>query len=366
MSAWLRVCLGALTAASLLSACQKAEAPPQAPLAVLVREVGEQGAEPLTIYTGEVRARHETDLSFRVGGKIVERHVEVGAGVRKGQPLARLDPQDLRLTAEAARDQLSAAEAELSLARAELERARQLVAQKFMSESVLDSRRTSVDAAEARVRQARAQFELSSNQATYSVLKADHDAVVLDVLADRGEVVAAGQPVLRLARQDEREVLIHVPEGRIGMIAAGVPAQVRPLADPTRSYGAQVREVAAAADAATRTFAVRLSVRGADEHLPLGASAVAGFVDKDARGMTLPLPAVIQRDGQSIVWSVDAEGIVQPVAVELLAIREDGALVGGGLQPGMKVVVAGTHRLTPGQRVRPMAEGAPVQLDVSR
>ena len=260
---------------SLLTACDKptAEAPP--PLAVLVREVGQQSAVPLTIYTGEVRARHETDLSFRVGGKLVARNVEVGDAVRKGAALARLDPQDLRLSAEAARDQLSAAEAELSLARSELDRARQLVAQNFMSESVLDSRRTAVEGAEARVRQARAQSELTANQAGYTVLKAEHDAVVLAVLADRGEVVAAGQPVLRLARQDEREVLIHVPEGRVAGISVGMPAQVRPLADTERHYAAQVREMAAAADAATRTFAVRLSIEGADERLPL-AYAVNG------------------------------------------------------------------------------------------
>lgn len=350
----------------LLTACQKVEPPPPPPLAVLVRDVGNQGATPLTIYTGEVRARHEADLSFRVGGKLVERLVEVGDSVRKGMPLARLDPQDLKLSADAARDQLSAAEAELSLARAELDRARQLVAQNFMSESVLDSRKTSVDAAEARVRQARAQFELSSNQAAYSTLRSEHDAVVLAVLADRGEVVAAGQPVLRTARQDEREVLIHVPEGRIGGIVAGMDAQVSPLADTGRRYAARVREVAAAADSATRTFAVRLGIVGADEFLPLGASALAGFVDSQAHGTLLPLPAVVRLDGQTVVWSVGQDGVVTPQRVELLALREDGALVGEGLAPGMKVVVAGTHRLTPGQTVRAVPENAPIQLDVAR
>ena len=358
--------LVAIFAAVLVAACEAPPPPASAPLSVLVREVGGGGAIPLTVYTGEVRARHETDLSFRVGGKLVERLVEAGDRVRKGQLLARLDPQDLRLSAEAARDQLAAAEAELSLARAELERARQLLAQKFISESVHDSRQTTVDAAEARVRQARAQSELSSNQAAYSTLRADHDAVVLAVLADRGEVVGAGQPVLRTARESDREVLIHVPEGRIGSISPGLVAEIRPLADPDRGYRGTVREIAAAADAATRTFAVRLSIGAADEMLPLGASAVAGFVDVQASGTLLPLPAVVQRDGRAVVWSVDGDGRVSPHEVELLALREDGAVVGRGLSPGMKVVVAGTHRLTPGQAVRAVPENAPVQLDAGR
>ncbi len=366
MRMWPRAMFAAILAMPFLAACERSATEPPPPLAVLVRAVGQENAVPLTVYTGEVRARHEMDLSFRVGGKLVDRTVEVGDVVRKGSALARLDPQDLKLSADAARDQLAAAEAELSLARAELERARQLVAQKFMSESVLDSRRTAVEAAEARVRQARAQFELTANQASYTALKAEHDAVVLAVLADRGEVVAAGQPVLRLARQDEREVLIHVPEGRVGAISVGMAAQVRPLADTDLGYPARVREIAAAADAATRTFAVRLAVDNADEHLPLGASAVAGFVEANAQGTLLPLPAVVQRDGQAVVWSVDPNGVVQPSAVQLLAIREDGALVGKGLEAGMKVVVAGTHRLTPGQTVRAVAENAPIQLDASR
>ena len=214
----------AIAAALLLSACDSPPPPVAVPLSVLVREVGQDVAVPLTVYTGEVRARHETDLSFRVGGKLVARLVEVGDRVRPGQLLARLDPQDLRLSAEAARDQLVAAEAERSLARAELERARQLLAKKFVSEAVLDSRVTAVDAAEARVRQARAQSELSSNQAAYSTLRAEQPAVVLAVLADRGEVVGAGQAVLRTAHETEREVLIHVPEGRIGSISPTRPS----------------------------------------------------------------------------------------------------------------------------------------------
>lgn len=354
--------LGAL----LLSGCEKPASPPPAPLAVLVREVGAEGATPIQVYTGELRARYETDLAFRVGGKLVARPVDVGDTVHRGDVLARLDAADLRLSAQAARDQLAAAQAELSLAQAELERARQLVAQKFISASVLDSRQTAMEAAEARVRQAGAQSALSANQADYSTLRAEHEAVVLAVRAELGEVVAAGQAVLRVARTDEREVVIHVPEGRIGEVAVGMGALVRPLADQQRTYRAMVREVAAAADPATRTFELRLLVPDADQHLPLGASVLAGFVGTAGSGTLLPLPAVAQLDGRSVVWTVDADGRVAPQEVQLLELREDGALVGPGLSPGARIVVAGTHRLTPGQRVRAVAEQAPVTLDAQR
>lgn len=352
--------------ALLLTACDPPPVPPAPPLAVLVRTVGADSATPINVYTGEVRSRYETELSFRVAGKLVERRANVGDAVRKGDMLARLDPQDLRLSAEASRDQLVAAEAELKLARAELDRARQLVAKEFVSVSVLDGRRTAVDAAEARVRQARAQSELSANQANYAALRADHDAVVTAVLVDPGEVVSAGQAVLRLAREDAREVLIYVPEGRIGELRVGMAAQVRPLTDTGRGYLAQVREVAAAADPATRTFAVRVAIPAADQRLPLGASALVGFIDVAAKAMLVPLPAVAQRDGASVVWVVDAQSVVQPREVEVLALREDGALIGNGLEAGATVVVSGTHRLTPGQQVRPQPEGAAISLDAQR
>ena len=145
-----------------------------------------------------------------------------------------------------------------------------------------------------------------------------------------------------------------------------MPAQVRRLANPARSYAAEVREIAAAADFRTRSFAVRLSLPQADQHLPLGSSAVAGFASAAGAGTLLSLPAVGQFRGRSVVWAVDAQGEVQPREVELLALREDGALIGSGPEPGLQVVLAGTHRLSPGQIVRVLAEDAPVALDARR
>ncbi|MBN8441497.1 MAG: efflux RND transporter periplasmic adaptor subunit [Thauera sp.] len=356
-----------LAGGALLAGCSgpPAEVPP--PPAVLVRSIGAApGAASVQAYTGEVRARIETDLGFRVGGKILQRQVDAGARVTRGSVLAVLDPQDARLSAEAASAAASAAVADLALAQAEFRRAGELRERNFISASALDARRTALQAAEARLRQARAQAATATNQADYTRLLADADGVVTAVLAEPGQVVTAGQAVLRVARPSEREVLIHVPESRVRDVAPGAAAVVRSWMAPERTYSARVREVSPAADSATRTYALRVSVPGADDALPLGATASVAFVAAEADGVLLPLPAVTKIGDQARVWVVDAQGVVQPLAVDVAAWRENGAVVRGGLPPDARVVVAGVHRLVEGTTVRPVEEGAPVSLDVKR
>ena len=252
----------------LLAACSAPAPQTPPPPAVLVRSVDAASAPPaVQVYAGEVRARIESDLGFRIGGKLVERLVDVGADVAAGAPLALLDAQDVRLAQASAQAAAAAAESDLALARSEFVRARDLQARNFVSSSVLDARRSALQAAEARLRQARAQAEVAANQAGYARLEAPAAGVVTAVLAEPGQVVGAGQAVLRLARPDEREVLIHVPEGRATGLVPGSAAQVRPWAAPEREYAGRVREVAPAADAATRTHAVRVAVPGADAAL---------------------------------------------------------------------------------------------------
>lgn len=352
---------------ALVAACSgppPAEPPPRA---VLVRTVADGAVAPsLQLYTGEVRARHETDLAFRIGGKLVERRVDVGARVARGELLARLDPQDVQLAANAAAARVAAAQADLSLARAELVRSESLQARNFISASALDSRRTAVQAAEARLRQARAEAASAGNQTGYAALVADHEGIVTATPAEAGEVVAAGQAVLRVARPDEREILIHVPESRIRELAEGTVATVRPWAEPGRTYPARVREIAPAADATTRSYAVRVAVGADDEALPLGATASVAFaVAADAQAI-LPLPAVTRIDGRATVWIVDEDSRTQPLEVETGAFREDGVVVRAGLPAGARVVVAGVHRLVAGETVRVVDEAAPVALDVKR
>lgn len=355
-----------LVLAPLLAACSPASAPEPQRTAVLVREITEQQASALEIYSGEVRARHAFDASFRVSGKLVERRVGVGDRVSRGTLLARLDAEDLRLSAAAANDRLVAAIAQAGLARSELERTSRLVARGFVSASLLDTRRAALDAAEATADQARAELALATNRMAYAQLTAEGDAVVVATHLEPGEFVEAGKPVLRLAGLEQREVVVHLPEGRIGAISPGMPASVAPLADPQRRYRAVVRELAAAADPATRTFEARLAVANADRFLPLGASAVAAFAPGAAAHPILPLPAVVQVGGRSIVWQVDDTGTARAVEVGVRELREDGVLVGSGLRPGMRVVVAGANRLSEGQPLRAVPERAPLPLDIGR
>lgn len=354
--------------AALLAACSGPAPVEKPPRAVLVRTVGHGDADSQArVYTGEVRARHEADIGFRIGGKLVERRVDVGARVAPGAVLARLDPQDVKLAEQAASAQVAAAEADVALARAEFQRVQSLHARNFVSASALDGRRTALQAAEARLRQARAQLATAGNQSGYAALSLADGGVVTAVLAEVGQVVAAGQPVLRVARPEEREVLIHVPESRIAELRPGSPAAVRAWANPTRTYVAAVREIAPAADAATRSYAVRVSVADADDALPLGATASAAFAgSRDAAQTVLPLTAVTRVDGRATVWVVDEGSRLAPLAVDAGEFREDGVVVRGGLPAGSRVVVTGVHRLVAGETVRAVDEAAPVALDARK
>lgn len=349
------------------TACSPPPAEEKAPRTVVVQTVAQAGAlTTSSVYTGDVRARYETDLAFRIGGKIVERRADVGERVRRGEVLARLDPQDVRLAANAAASRVAAAEADLALARAELERSEGLRGRNFISESALDTRRTAMQAAQARLRQARAEAASAGNQTEYASLEADHDGVVVATPAEAGEVVAAGQAVVRVARLDEREVSIHVPESRIGEIAVGSGAAVRLWAAPEREYVGKVREIAPAADAATRSYEVRVSVPHADAALALGATATVAFAGPSDAQAVVPLPALTRIDGQPVVWVVDDASTAHPVRVETGEFLEGGVVIRAGLPAGSRVVVAGVHRLVEGETVRAVDEAAPVSLDVAR
>lgn len=356
-----------LAATLLLGACAEKSQPEAPPLAVLVRSVGDGKAPDLALYTGDVRARHEASLGFRVPGKLTVRLVDAGARVSKGQVLAKLDPADLQLSAAQANAELAAAEADVRLARSEFDRAASLVAQKFQSESALDSRRTSLQAAEARLKQARAGASLAGNQAGYASLVADRDGVVTATLAEPGQVLAAGQPVVRLAQDGSREVLINVPESRLAQVTVGEGAQIRPWADQSQLFAGRVREVAPAADTSTRTYAVRVAIDAPKGALALGATAMVGFVGKTGKALLVPLSAV-SRDGRDpVVWVLDAAAnTVSPRKVEVVSFREDGALVKGGLAADEQIVVRGAQLLRAGQKVRAVAEDAPVALDAKR
>jgi membrane fusion protein, multidrug efflux system len=349
-----------------LAGCSREAPPAPAPRTAVVRTVGAGDTQQLSVYAGEVRARHEADLAFRVGGKVLERPVTLGAKVKKGDLLARLDPQDVEANAEAAKAQVVAASSDLALAKAEFDRTKSLAEQQFVSGSVLDQRRASLLAAQARLQQARSQAEVASNQASYARLLADRDGTVTATPADAGQVVSAGQPVVRLAASNEREVLIYVPEQRIAAMAVGTAVIVRPWAAKDSLLEGVVREVASAADVATRTYAVRVAVPKAGEQLPLGATAAVAFAGSEKPAIVLPHGAVVQRDGSASVWVLAADNSLSARTVKISAYREEGALIEGGLANGDRVVVAGAHRLAAGDKVKPVSEPTPVALDIKR
>jgi membrane fusion protein, multidrug efflux system len=349
--------VAALAIAALLAACAKEPPPAEVIRPVLTQVVDANGAASASVYAGEVRARYENDLAFRVGGKVVSRAVEVGQTVRRGQALARIDAQDQQLQVEAARAQLASAEADLTLARAELERNRSLRAQNFISQAVLDAKQNQFNAAEARVRQQRAQLDVSRNTAAYTTLVAERDGVITAVSIEPGQVVSAGQAVARIARPEEREVQINVPENRLAELRAATGLAVVLWTQPDKPYRGRVREVAPNADAATRTFSAKISIVDADDAVRLGMTANVALASAGANGaatgVLVPLAALGDRDGKPVVWVVDASGAaVQPKPVEVGQYREDGVLVRAGLAAGETIVIAGVHKLLPGQKVR--------------
>ena len=340
-----------------LAACAKEEARAPQPRPALTQVVG-SGSAGDQLLVGELRARHEADQSFRIGGKVVERLVEVGTQVKKGQLLARLDPADSGLAAAAAAAQSAAAEADFQVARAEYERQKKLLAQHFISQSAFDTREAQFKAASARLDQARAQAAVSGNQAAYASLVAEKDGVVTEVRVEPGQVVSAGQGAIRIAQAGEVEVVVAVPEGRLQGVAPGTPAAVRLWAEPGRAYPARVREVAPAADPATRSFQVKVTVSQAASDTPsrLRLGMTAGVILGSLRSeLTVPTGALTQRDGKALVWVVTpASSQVQPREVVTGPYREDGVVVEKGLAAGERVVIAGVHKLIPGQVVRPV------------
>jgi RND family efflux transporter MFP subunit len=355
-----------IAAASLARAACAREAPPAAVVRpVLLAPVVVGHTADMAVFSGEVKPRHEADLGFRIPGKIVERRVDVGTAVKRGQPLARLDPADTSLQAQAAQAAVAAAQTEHALAQAELRRYEDLFRQRFVSASALDQKQAAMKAAAARLAQAQANLQVSRNQAGYTTLIAPDDGVVTALNAELGQVVVAGQPVMKLAHTDEREVAIAVPEGRIDELKQAQHLAVVLAADPARRYAGRVREISPSVDPVTRTFAVRIAVPQADAALAFGMTAnVVAQAPGEGDSALVPLASIYhQPDGKPAVWLYDpGTQQVSLRGVALVAYREDGALV-RGLADGKWIVAAGVNKLQPGQVVRPYEQpGRPAPL----
>ena len=345
--------LGVFVALSL-AGCSPKPAAEEPVRAVKLVTVGNSQATATLEYSGEVRARIESRLGFRVAGKLVQRQVDVGQHVQPGQVLAQLDGNDYALAAQAAQAQVAAATTQRDLAEADFARYQALKDKNFISGAELDRRSASLKSAQAQLDQAKANASSQSNQSGYTRLVADVAGIVTAVDAEPGQVVSAGTPVVRIAQDGERDVVFAVPEDKRSLVRMGQAVQVRPWTDGAELLQGKVREVAAAADPVTRTYTVKVALAGGNAP-PLGATVHVlpeGMGPAGLDVIKLPTAAVREQGGQSSVWVYDPQThTVKSRPVTIATADGNEAVIAQGLTPGMQVVAAGVHVLTEGQKV---------------
>lgn len=331
------------------------------PVKVAVVEAAVRGRK-LT-YSGVVRARIESAVGFRVAGKIVERSVNVGDRVDVDRTIARLDDTDLRLAETGAKAAVAAARTRRDVARDNLERAEVLLPKAVISQAAYDTRRNEMDAAVAALEAAEAQLRQAVNAVGYATLKADKAGIVTAVTGEPGQVVNAGQAVITLADASETEIAVAVPEQDAGRLAAGQPAKITLWAGPRASIEGRIREIAGQADAASRTYAVRIAVSMPPQEMRLGMTASVAIGIEDAAGpVVVPLAALAESDGGPVVFVVDPQSkAVRKRPVTIGGIADNGVRIAGGLSGGEMVVTAGVQFLRDGMRVRLPGERAPAR-----
>ncbi|RUX49761.1 MAG: efflux RND transporter periplasmic adaptor subunit [Mesorhizobium sp.] len=326
---------------------------------VKVVEIGEAQTTRELDYSGSVRARTEMNLGFRVAGKVTERLVDIGQHVNSGDVLARIDPSDYDLSVRSAAASLDAAERQVETVDLAKKRAEQLYAKSFASKSQLDQATLTYAQAVATRDAARSTLAQAKNQVGYTDLKANEDGIVTAISADIGQVVGAGTPVMTVAVDGEKEVLIAVPEMDIAEFRPGKDVKAGFWSDDALTLAGKVREVAGSADPQSRTFAVRVSLPN-DPRVLLGMTAnIEASVASRKQMVSIPLSALAQKDGQKIVWTVDRTSeTVHPRPVKVGDFTVDGVNVADGLKQGDVVVAAGTQFMTENLKVKLSGDGA--------
>src|SRR5689334_18761265 len=349
LSSYFRLLTGALLAASAiaLTGCNESTAEKVVPgRPVLVATVKYEAASPERSFVGTVRPRIESDMGFRVPGKVAKRLVDIG------QPLALLDEVDLKLQAEQAQAEFSAATGVLAQAAASEQRAKDLRAKGWTTDAQMDSARAAADEARARLNRAERQVELTKNSLSYATLAADARGVVTATLIEPGQVVAAGQTSIRVARFAEKEAVVAIPETLVGRAKEGV-ASVTLWSEPDRKYAAKLREIAPSADPATRTYLAKFSLPGAGDSVSLGMTATLTLADPATdRVAKLPLSALYNQGGNPSLYVVDASGSIALKPVTVKAYESDNVIITDGVDEGAKVVALGVQKLDPAQKVR--------------
>jgi len=344
--------LAALAGLSLASCQDKQAAAPESIRPVKVMKAERKAATRQVSYSGSVKARREANLGFRVGGKIVERCVDIGQHVEPGTLLARLDTSDLQLSLRSAAASLAAAQSQLAVAQSAYDRTAALFTRRFAAQATLDDRKLALDQAKYNLDSLRSARDQAFNQNAYSELRSDVAGVVTSVLAEAGQVVTAGSPVVVVARDGEKEVAVAVPEREIRFFNVRDSLKVQFWADPGAVQTGVVREIAGSADATSRTFAMRVSLPD-DPAIRLGVTAMlATSIPVEAGGIAVPLSALTERDGRPNLWVFDPDTkTVAPRPVTTAAFTEDGVRITSGHEAGDLVVTAGAQFMTPGKTV---------------
>ncbi|WP_175783021.1 efflux RND transporter periplasmic adaptor subunit [Burkholderia anthina] len=354
---WRRLALSAVASTlplALVACSGKAPSDPRTE-APLVRTAVVQAAAPASrSFTGTVAARVQSDLGFRVSGKVLERLVDTGQTVKRGQPLMRIDPVDLKLAARARQDAVTAARARALQTAQDENRYRELRGTGAISASAYDQVKAAADAAQAQLSAAEADASVARNATGYAELVADGDGVVMDTLAEPGQVVSAGQPVVRLAHAGSREVVIQLPETL--RPAVGSIAQAALFGKPGVTVPATLRQLSDTADPRTRTFEARYVLQGALAAAPLGATATIEIPDARPAlqgGLQVPIGALLDAGKGPGVWIVNGEPAkVAWRSVTVEHLDDDSARVSGALRQGERVVALGAQLLREGEQVR--------------
>jgi RND family efflux transporter MFP subunit len=305
-------------------------------------------------FSGDVRARTESALGFRVPGKIIERLVDIGDRVQVDQVIARLDDTDLVLSQNSARAAVQSAKTRLAVANDALARAQKLQPKGYTPDAVVDQRKLEVDAAEAALEAAEAQARQAENATRYAVLRADKAGIVTAVRAEAGQVVAAGTPVVLLAKAGETEVALSVPEQDVIQLTPGQPAELTLWADQGVKARGSIREIAGQADSGSRTYAVRIAIADQPAAIRLGMTVTAALqLGSETPYMPLPLGALTEIDGRKAVYVADrTTSKVSPRFVQTGGVTPDHVKIVGGIKPGEVVVTGGVQFLTDGMEVR--------------
>ena len=343
---------GTLILLSALAACHKEEkAASQAirPVRTVDGRVAGRGEK--VSLTGEIQPRYQADIGFRVNGKILERPVDVGTQVKIGDLLARLDPQQYRQDLEVAKSEIAVAEAEVTRSQAQEYRQRELLKNGHTTQVAYDQALKTFKTAQARLDAARARQVQASENLGYTELKADNDGVMTAIGADAGQVVSAGQMVVRLAQTGEREGVFNIAEGAFKTRPKDPTVTVHLVSNPEIETTGKVRYISPQADPATRTYTVRVSLPDAPPQMRLGANVVGTVTLDQGQTVSIPGSALFQKDGKPAVWLVEKDKTVQLKPITVQRYQGDLVVVGDGLAQGDVVVTAGVQKLLPGEKV---------------